>query len=321
MKNQIFCEPVQSIRRFIVRRYHRAFCRSGFAVDKQTTKTVFPTPSKIPMSQLNQTADTENRSMVSYNEIEKTYNDGSEAVTAIEQFNAEIKDGEFVSVVGPSGCGKSTLLHLTTGILSPTEGTVKVDGIDVQSNEHRKHKIGLVFQKPVLLEWRTVKDNILLPVEIMVENGNLDEGMDVFGERADDLIELVGLKGFADSYPRELSGGMQQRVSICRSLIYDPPILLMDEPFGALDALTRDKMNDELLDIWSETDKTVLFVTHNLEEAVYLSDRVIVLSERPATTLDIVNVDLPRPRDENVRRKEAFQNVVTRIERHFGRHE
>lgn len=273
------------------------------------------------MSQMGQTTDTTGRSMVSYKGIEKTYSDGDEAVTAIEKFDAEIKDGEFVSIVGPSGCGKSTLLHLTTGILGPTQGTVEVDGINVQSNEHEKHKIGLVFQKPVLLEWRTVKDNILLPVEIMVENGSLDQDLDVFRQRAQDLIELVGLEGFADSYPRELSGGMQQRVSICRSLIYDPPILLMDEPFGALDALTRDRMNNELLDIWSETDKTVLFVTHNLEEAAYLSDRVIVLSERPATTLDTVDVDLPRPRDESIRRQEAFQNVVTEIEQHFGRHE
>jgi NitT/TauT family transport system ATP-binding protein len=277
----------------------------------QTTETV-------TMSQVNQkSSEKHNGTIVSYDAIEKTYGEGSEAVTAIKQFEAGIDRGEFVSVVGPSGCGKSTLLHLTTGILEPTQGTVRVDRVDVQTEEHEKHKIGLVFQKPVLLDWRTTLDNILLPVEIMVENNVLDEKMDYYRERAHDLIDLVGLDGFADSYPEELSGGMQQRVSICRSLIYDPPILLMDEPFGALDALTRDKMNDELLRIWTETNKTVLFVTHNLEEAVYLSDRVVVLSERPATTLDVIDVHLPRPREESIRRDEDFQSIVAEVEQHF----
>jgi NitT/TauT family transport system ATP-binding protein len=269
------------------------------------------------MSQANQNASRSSSEIVSFSNIEKTYGKGDDATTAIEHFTADIEKGEFVSIVGPSGCGKSTLLHLTTGILEPTEGTIEIDGVSVNSEQHEKHKVGLVFQKPVLLEWQTVLDNILLPVEIMSENNVLDQGMDVYRERAQELIELVGLEGFEDAYPRELSGGMQQRVSICRSLIYDPPILLMDEPFGALDALTRDQMNEELLDIWSGTDKTVLFVTHNLEEAVYLSDRVVVLSQRPARALDIVDVDLPRPRGEGIRRSEEFQNVVAEVEQYF----
>lgn len=255
--------------------------------------------------------------VVEFTDIGKTYSDGQEITTAIEELDVAIDNGEFVSVVGPSGCGKSTLLHLTSGILEPTRGSVEIDGINVQSKSHEKYKVGLIFQKPVLLEWKTVLDNILLPVEIMVENDDLDQGLDDYRERAHELIKLVGLDGFADSYPRELSGGMQQRVSICRSLIYDPPVLLMDEPFGALDALTRDKMNQELLQIWSETNKTVIFVTHNLEEAVYLSDRVVVLSQRPAHALDIVDVNLSRPRDNDIRRTEKFQNKVAEVEQYF----
>jgi NitT/TauT family transport system ATP-binding protein len=255
--------------------------------------------------------------LVEYVDVSKTYGSGESAVTAVESFDTTIDRGEFVSFVGPSGCGKTTLLHIATGLVEPTSGTVRVDGTDVQSEDHQEHEVGLVFQKPVLLDWRTVRKNVLLPVEGMKENGLLSEDMDYYQDRADELLEMVGLGGFEDAYPDELSGGMQQRTSICRSLITDPSLLLMDEPFGALDALTRDNMNDELLDIWSETNKTIIFVTHNLEEAVYLSDRVFVLSHRPANLLDDIHVDLPRPRTDETRASERFQELHAQTNSYF----
>jgi NitT/TauT family transport system ATP-binding protein len=256
--------------------------------------------------------------IVSYKHVQKVYGEGAEAVKAVEQFSADIEEGEFVSFVGPSGCGKSTLLHLTTGIIEASSGTVTVSGNDVQSDAHEMHKVGLVFQSSVLLDWRTVMKNILLPIEIMNSNGVLEKDVEFYRNRASELIELVGLEGFEDSYPQELSGGMQQRVSICRSLVYDPPILLMDEPFGALDALTRDQLNEELLDIWRDTKKTILFVTHNLEEAIFLSDRIFVLSERPSSIVDVIDVDLERPRTEDVRTTEQYQDLVARAYEYFN---
>lgn len=255
--------------------------------------------------------------MITFDGVTKQYGEGADSVLAIEDISFSLEEGEFVSLVGPSGSGKTTVLHMTTGILEPTNGSIAVAGTDVQSPKHQKHKVGLVFQQPVLLEWRTVRKNILLPVEIMHRNGLLDQDMGYYQERADELLQLVGLEQFDDAYPKELSGGMQQRVSICRSLIYDPPALLMDEPFGALDALTRQKMNEELLDIWQETEKTIFFVTHNLEEAVFLSDKVVVLSSRPGRVLDIVDVDLERPRNEDTRTQEEYHDCVSRVYEYF----
>lgn len=258
-------------------------------------------------------------SMITYDGVDKIYgtDPSEESVVALEDIDLDVEHGEFVSVVGPSGCGKTTLLHLTAGILDPTEGGVTVDGSNVTSAAHEKHKVGLVFQSPVLLEWRTVLKNVLLPVEILSENDVLEEEMDVYRERAMDLLELVGLEGFEEAYPQELSGGMQQRVAICRSLVYDPPLLLMDEPFGALDAFTREKLNEELLRIWRETGKTILFVTHDLDEAVFLSDKVVVLSARPGEVLEIIDVDLDRPRTDETRTTERYQELVRHAYRHF----
>lgn len=253
--------------------------------------------------------------IVSYRNIRKEYSDGD--VVALTDIEFDIEEGQFVSFVGPSGCGKTTLLHLTAGILEPTAGEVTVDGVDVQSSDHEKHKLGLVFQQPILLEWRTVLKNVMLPIEILLENNALDGDESGYRERAMDLLELVGLEGFEDAYPQELSGGMQQRAAICRSLVYDPPVLLMDEPFGALDAFTREKLNQELLKIWDETGKTILFVTHDLEEAVFLSDKVVVLSARPGEILDIIDVDLDRPRNDDVRTSERYQALVRDAYRHF----
>jgi NitT/TauT family transport system ATP-binding protein len=255
--------------------------------------------------------------IVSFDNISKTYGEGEEAVTALIDIDLDIGRGEFVSIVGPSGCGKTTLLHMTSGIIEPTENEIRVNGTSVQSPEHDHQSVGLVFQQPVLLEWRTVMRNVLLPVEIMIENDTIDGDMDYYRERAEELIELVGIEGFGDVYPRELSGGMQQRVSICRSLIYNPEILLMDEPFGALDALTRDQMNREILRIWRDTQKTILFVTHDLEEAIYLSDRVVVLSSRPGEVQDVIDIDLERPRKDDVRADPKFQELVTDAYEYF----
>lgn len=255
--------------------------------------------------------------IVEYTDTGKTYGSGEESVVAVDQFNGTIEKGEFVSFVGPSGCGKTTLLHLAAGLIPPTEGTIEIDGIDIESDEHEEHDVGLVFQKPVLLDWRTVLENVLLPVEVMKENGVLEEEMDHYRSRARELLDLVGLQGFEDAYPQELSGGMQQRASICRSLVYDPPLLLMDEPFGALDALTRDQLNDELLNIWEETNKSIIFITHNLEEAVYLSDRVFVLSNRPAEILDVIEVDLDRPRNDETRTTERYQELIQETYQYF----
>ena len=254
---------------------------------------------------------------VSYNGFSKIYGEGEGQVEALRNIDFDLPRQSFVSVVGPSGCGKSTLLHATAGINPPTSGTVKVDGVDVTSLEHENRKIGMVFQKPVLLQWRDIISNIMLPAEILVENGEIDKHLDELRERAEELVELVGLEGFEDVYPKELSGGMQQRVSICRGLIHNPEVLLMDEPFGALDALTRDKMNQELLRIWKETKKTTLFVTHNLEESIYLSDYVVVLSSRPGEVLDIIDVDLERPRTEETRIQAEYHETVEEIYEYF----
>jgi NitT/TauT family transport system ATP-binding protein len=257
---------------------------------------------------------------ISFSGVDKIYgadDPAEESVTALNDINLDVQSGEFVSVVGPSGCGKTTLLHLAAGILDPTSGTVEVSGDDVQSPEHERNEVGLVFQQPVALDWRTVRKNIMLPVQILKDNGAIEGSMDDYRERAEDLISLVGLEGFGDAYPNELSGGMQQRVTITQALVYNPSVLLMDEPFGSLDALTKGELNLELLRIWRETEKTILFITHDLDEAVFLSDRVIVLSPRPGEIADDIEIDLDRPRSEDTRGTERFVELSTELHQHF----
>lgn len=258
-------------------------------------------------------------SMITFDGVDKIYGTDAteETVTALQNIDLGLESGEFVSVVGPSGCGKTTLLHLAAGILEPTNGVVEIDGIDVHSPEHDRSNLGLVFQQPVALEWRTVRKNVLLPVQILSDNGALEESMDYYRERADELLSLVGLEGFEDAYPNELSGGMQQRVTITQALIYDPSVLLMDEPFGSLDAMTKAQLNLELLRIWEETKKTVLFITHDLNEAVFLSDRVVILSPRPGEIVDTIEIDLPRPRTEETRGSDRFVELSTEVHQHF----
>jgi NitT/TauT family transport system ATP-binding protein len=232
---------------------------------------------------------------------------GSE-VRALADIDLAIAAGEFVSIVGPSGCGKSTLLMLVSGLIPPTTGTIEVDGAPVKG---AVGNVAIVFQRDVLLDWRTVLANVLLPVEIK----KLDAA--THRRKARDLLRSVGLAEFEDKYPGELSGGMRQRVAICRALVQDPGLLLMDEPFGALDALTREQMNLDLQRMWLRDRNTVLFITHSIEEAVLLSDRVVVMSSRPGRIADVVVNDLPRPRGAHTRSEARFVERVERIRRHF----
>lgn len=242
------------------------------------------------------------QSFVRVKDVSKIFTTFSgDAVAALQNICFDISSGEFISIVGPSGCGKSTLLRVISGLLKPSTGEVVVDGNPVQ----RPIKgVGFVFQRPILFDWHKVLANVLMPVEL----AGLKKKD--FIDTAHDLINLVQLEGFEDKYPGELSGGMQQRVCIARALILDPDVLIMDEPFGALDALTRDQLNLELLKIWQERKKTVIFVTHNIPEAILLGDRVIVFSERPGTIKADIPIDLPRPR-----------GIEAKTDQHFGAHE
>ena len=229
-------------------------------------------------------------------------------VHALSEIELSVAAGEFVSIVGPSGCGKSTLLMLVSGLIPPTTGTIEVDGRAVKG---AVGNIAIVFQRDVLLDWRTVLANVLLPVEIK----KLDPAS--HRQKARELLRSVGLGEFEEKYPAELSGGMRQRVAICRALVQDPGLLLMDEPFGALDALTREQMNLDLQRMWLRDRNTVLFITHSIEEAVLLSDRVVVMSSRPSRVADVVENDLPRPRGAHTRSEPRFLEHVERIRRHF----
>jgi NitT/TauT family transport system ATP-binding protein len=235
--------------------------------------------------------------MLSLTDVTKRFESRRGRVDAVADVSFAVEQGSFVSILGPSGCGKSTLLRLMAGVTSVTSGEIRLNGNPVRGPVRG---LGMVFQTPVLLEWRDVLGNVLLPLEIMGESTRGAK------QHAHELIEMVGLGDFKRRLPWELSGGMQQRVAICRALVINPPILLMDEPFGALDALTRDEMALELLRIWNETQKTIVFVTHSIEEAVLLSDRVVVMTPRPGQVDQIVAVDIPRPRTFETRHDERF---------------
>jgi NitT/TauT family transport system ATP-binding protein len=243
-------------------------------------------------------------------DVTKIYPTRGEPITALSQCSLEMRPGEFVSVVGPSGCGKSTLLLMVAGLISKSSGTITIGDRPVT---RPYTDLGIVFQEPVLLDWRKVLGNVLLQVE-------LRKGMEkkAYVKRAKELLDLVGLRGFEDRYPFELSGGMRQRVSICRALLHDPPLLLMDEPFGALDALTRDQLNLDLQQIWMGSGKTVMFVTHSISEAVFLSDRVAVFSARPGRVVEVLEIDLPRPRHLAIRETPEFGRYAGEIRRVFS---
>ncbi|MDF2878605.1 MAG: Taurine-transporting ATPase [Clostridia bacterium] len=233
-----------------------------------------------------------------------------EDIVALNDVSLDIREGEFISLLGPSGCGKTTLLRIIADLLQPTSGSVSI--LEQSPKEIRlQQKYGIVFQSPVLYDWRTVRRNICMPMEIM---GIPKKERTA---RIDKMLELVGLQDFGYKYPFELSGGMQQRVGIARALALNPDFLLMDEPFSALDEFTREKLNEDLLNIWSKTKNTVIFVTHNIPESVFLSDRVVVLSPHPGRLSAVVDIDLPRPRKNVLRETPAFFEYVSKIRRSF----
>ena len=242
--------------------------------------------------------------LIALDHVARVFSSGAKPVTALENVSFDVETGNFVSIVGPSGCGKSTLLKIISGLLPATSGKVSIGGKPVAGP---LENVGMVFQAPVLLKWRSVLGNILLPVEF----ARFDLPSHV--EKARALIRLVGLDGFEEMYPHELSGGMQQRASLCRALVTDPQLLLMDEPFGALDAMTRDELDMELLRIWEERKKTVLFVTHSIQEAVFLSDRVFVMSARPGRLIERIAIELPRPRTLEMMSAARFGEYTLRI--------
>jgi NitT/TauT family transport system ATP-binding protein len=249
---------------------------------------------------------------VKVEDLRKTYVSGTDSVVhAVRDVTLAIKEGEFTSIVGPSGCGKSTLLMIVAGLLKPTSGRIVIGDTEVRSPQTN---LGVVFQRDVLLEWRTVLGNVMLQAEARGMPRSATQ------ERARDLLTSMGLAGFENTYPDALSGGMRQRVSICRALVHDPPLLLMDEPFGALDALTRDQMGLDLLQLWSQHMKTVIFITHDLEEAVFLSDRVVVMTPRPGQIDKIIDIPLDRPRRLEMRSSAVFAELTAEIRESFKQH-
>ncbi|QRG09155.1 ABC transporter ATP-binding protein [Xanthobacter dioxanivorans] len=251
------------------------------------------------------------RPIIEMKGVSKTYRTRDGDVPSLKPIDFTITEGEFLVIVGPSGCGKSTLLKMVAGLLRPSTGEIRVEGRTIV----KPHSdVGVVFQQPLLLPWRSVLANVMMPVEVK----GLDKAH--FGKRALDLLDMAGLADFAHKYPWQLSGGMQQRASICRALVHDPKIVLMDEPFGALDAMTREKMNVELQRIQRATGKTVLFITHSIPEAVFLADRVLVMSERPGTIAGVYEVDLDHPRTLDVMADPRFVALTQKIRQHFYAH-
>jgi NitT/TauT family transport system ATP-binding protein len=264
-------------------------------------------PSLSPPSQSRPAAAAD--SLVRITDLQKVYRtrDGQE-IHALKDINLAIREREFISIVGPSGCGKTTLLKILSGVLGRSSGEVLVSG---RPHDGPSRDVGVVFQAPVLLPWKTVLENVMVPVTIQ------KRPRAEFERRARELVAMVGLAGFEDKYPSELSGGMQQRVGICRALVHGPSFLLMDEPFGALDAMTREQMNEELQRLWQESRKTVLLVTHSIPEAVYLADRVVVMTPRPGRIVDVLEIDLPRPRRLAMHNTPEFGRYVAAIRQHF----
>lgn len=247
--------------------------------------------------------------VIGIDDVSLIYRSKRSDVQALDSISFSARDREFVALVGPSGCGKSTLLKLISGLLPPSRGSIRVNGQPVRGPTA---SIGIVFQSPLLMAWRTVMRNVLLQIEIR------DLRVEDYRQKAMDLIQLVGLSGFENAHPHQLSGGMQQRVGLCRALIHDPDLLIMDEPFGALDAMTRELMNAELQRIWIERQKTVLFITHSITEAVYLADRVLVMSPRPGRLVGEISVDLPRPRTVETMELPEFAQLTRQVRRHLN---
>ena len=242
--------------------------------------------------------------VISARELSLVFQTADAPVYALSKVNLAVEDGDFVSFIGPSGCGKTTLLRVIADLEQATSGTITVNGMTPQE-ARLKRAYGYVFQAPALYPWRTVERNVGLPLEIM--------GLDHAAERIAKNLELVNLKGFEKKYPWQLSGGMQQRVSIARALAFDPKLLLMDEPFGALDEIVRDKLNQQLLELWDRTKKTVVFVTHSIPEAVFLSSKIVVMSPRPGRIIDVIETNQPRNRTLDIRETPEFLSLAHRV--------
>jgi NitT/TauT family transport system ATP-binding protein len=242
--------------------------------------------------------------VISARELSLVFQTADAPVHALSQVNLEVEEGDFVSFIGPSGCGKTTLLRVIADLEQATSGTITVNGMTPRE-ARLKRAYGYVFQAPALYPWRTVERNVGLPLEIM--------GLDDAASRIARNLELVNLKGFEKKYPWQLSGGMQQRVSIARALAFDPKLLLMDEPFGALDEIVRDKLNQQLLELWARTRKTVVFVTHSIPEAVFLSTRIVVMSPRPGRIIDVIETSLPKNRTLDIRETPEFLSIAQRV--------
>jgi NitT/TauT family transport system ATP-binding protein len=260
--------------------------------------------------QVAQTAESQRRTaLIELNGVAKAFETRDHRSTlAVDRVDIEIGQGEFVSLLGPSGCGKSTLLSIIAGLILPTSGEVRIVGGPIRGPYT---DVGIVFQNDLLLDWRTVLGNVLFQFEMRGINPEPHR------QRASALLKSVGLDGFESKYPWELSGGMRQRVAICRALIHQPPLLLMDEPFGALDALTRAQLQIDLQTIWQSSRNTVVFVTHSIEEAVFLSDRVIVMTPRPGRVQEVLHIALPRPRGSEIRENSDFTDAIRHVNHLF----
>ncbi|MBW1999364.1 MAG: ABC transporter ATP-binding protein [Deltaproteobacteria bacterium] len=248
--------------------------------------------------------------MIIIQDVSVVFGTDTSAVHALERVSMDIYEREFISIIGPSGCGKSTFLNLLGGLIDTTSGRLLFQGKPL-SHLNQKGRLGYVFQEAVLLPWRNVIDNLLLSIEVLGKNRNN------YRKRARELLELVGLKEFEHASPDQLSGGMKQRACIARALIFDPSILLMDEPFGALDEITRTRMNIELQDIWLETEKTIVFVTHSVQEAAFLSDRVAVMSSRPGRIIATVEIPFQRPRSIDLLSEPRFLKITSELRNHL----
>ena len=248
------------------------------------------------------------RPIIELRGVSKTYRTRDGDIPSLRPIDFTVGEGEFVVIVGPSGCGKTTLLKMLAGLLTPSGGEVRIEGKSI-TKPHSN--IGIVFQTALLLPWRSVFSNVMMPVEV--------KGLPraAYEQRTRDLLRLTGLQGFENKYPWQLSGGMQQRVAICRALVHDPKLMLMDEPFGALDAMTREKMNVELQRIQGETGKTVLLITHSIPEAVFLADRVMVMNARPGDIAAVYEIPLPRPRTLDIMANPLFVEMTQKIRKHF----
>ncbi len=249
------------------------------------------------------------RAYVEVDGVTKVYNPGPSQIEAVSDVSFSLASGDFVSILGPSGCGKSTLLMMVGGLEPATRGAVRIGGREVSGP---RTETGIIFQDPTLLPWKSVLDNVLFPVKIQHRE------LAPYTERALELLRMVGLHPFRDKRPHQLSGGMKQRAAICRALICDPDLLLMDEPFSALDAITRDELNVALLDIWERHHKTGLFVTHSIREAVFLSDRVLVMGLRPSRIVADVPIPFPRPRDIHLQESAEFTRIAAMLREHIG---